>query len=291
MIYLLLSVLASTTIFVIFKFFEKFKINTFQAIVINYITASFCGIISYKSSISNTELIHSQWLIGAIILGVLFISVFYLMAYTTQHNGLSVASVSGKMSVIIPIIFGIYIYNERVGFQKTTGTLLALIAVYLTAMKSSYSINHKKGILLPFMLFLGSGIIDTLLKYVETKYVPNTDIPIFSATIFGCAAILGSVILMIKKIKNSFTYSIKDIGGGIILGIINYYSIFFLLRALQYKDMESSTIFTINNVAIVMLSTLIGLLIFKEHISKKKLVRYCTCNYINNFSNSSIIWK
>jgi uncharacterized membrane protein len=35
---------------------------------------------------------------------------------------------------------------------------------------------------------------------------------------------------------------------------------------------ESSTLFTINNVGIVMLSTLVGLLVFKEHISRKNWI-------------------
>ena len=34
------------------------------------------------------------------------------------------------------------------------------------------------------------------------------------------------------------------------------------------KALESSTLFTVNNVAIVMVSTLLGLLVFKESISK-----------------------
>ena len=46
------------------------------------------------------------------------------MALTAQKNGLSVASVASKMSVVIPIIFGIYVYNESLGFQKALVLLL-----------------------------------------------------------------------------------------------------------------------------------------------------------------------
>ncbi|MFT5217076.1 MAG: drug/metabolite transporter (DMT)-like permease [Glaciecola sp.] len=175
MIYLILSILASTAIFVVFKLFERFKINTLQAIVINYITA----------------------------------------------------------------------------------------------IKAKSSINIRQSLWLPFLLFLGSGVIDTSIKYLETTYVPENGIPIFSATIFGCAAIIGILILIIMKLKNTFVFNVKNIFGGIILGIINYFSIFFLLRALQFEGLESSTLFTVNNVAIVMVSTLVGLFLFKESISKK----------------------
>jgi drug/metabolite transporter (DMT)-like permease len=269
LIYLILSILASTAIFVVFKLFERFKINTLQAIVINYIIACCCGLLSYEGTINISETSSSKWFLGAILLGFLFISVFNLMALTAQRHGLSVASVAGKMSVMIPVVFGIHVYAESISVQKIFGIVLALIAVYLTAIKAKSSINIRQSLWLPFLLFLGSGVIDTSIKYLETTYVPENGIPIFSATIFGCAAIIGILILIIMKLKNTFVFNVKNIFGGIILGIINYYSIFFLLRALQFEGLESSMLFTVNNVAIVMVSTLVGLLLFKESISKK----------------------
>ena len=64
----------------------------------------------------------------------------------------------------------------------------------------------------------------------------------------------------------------KNVIGGIALGIVNYASIYFLLKALQFEGLESSTIFTVNNVAIVMLSTLIGLVLFREKIYVKNWI-------------------
>ncbi len=269
MIYLLLSVASSTLLFVIFKLFKKYKINTLQAIVVNYITACATGVLNYNSPVNINYIINSDWFYGALILGFLFISVFNLMALTAQHNGLSVASVSSKMSVIIPVIFGIYAYKEGAGLQKVIGILIALIAVYLTSIKTTSSQKGlSKNLAFPFLLFFGSGIIDTAIKYLETTYVSKNGIPIFSATIFSFAATIGITILVIKAIKKQFHFNYKNIIGGIGLGIVNYYSIYYLLKALQYNGFESSTLFTVNNVAIVMASTLLGVLLFKEKISK-----------------------
>ena len=49
-----------------------------------------------------------------------------------------------------------------------------------------------------FYLFLGSGAIDTTLKYVEVNFVPKGDVSIFSGSLFGIAALFGILILMIK---------------------------------------------------------------------------------------------
>ncbi|MFL0354445.1 EamA family transporter [Xanthomarina sp. GH4-25] len=272
MIYLLLSILASTLIFLIFKLFDRFKINTLQAIVFNYITACFCGFITSKNPLNTQEIIHTEWFFGALILGFLFISIFNVMAITSQRNGLSVASVATKMSVIIPVVFGIYMYNESTGFQKLSGILLALFAVYFVSIKKGAKFHFKNNLLLPLILFLGSGIIDTSIKYIETTYLKEGGIPLFSATIFFFAACIGIGILIVKMIRKEFIFNPQSILGGIALGIVNYASIYYLLKALNHENLESSAIFTINNVSIILFTSLIGLLLFKEKLSFKNWI-------------------
>jgi drug/metabolite transporter (DMT)-like permease len=270
--YLVFSILASTLIFIVFKLFQRFKIDTTQAIVVNYFIACIVGLIAYDSPISISEITNSKWFLGAVFLGVLFISIFIVMAITVQKNGVSVASVASKMSVVIPVIFGIYVYNESTGLQKLIGILLALAAVYLASIKAGSKINFKKNLLFPILLFLGSGVIDTSIKYLETTYVPENGIPIFSATIFGCAALIGVLTLIAKLFKGEFKFQPKSLLGGITLGVINYSSIYFLLKALDHETFESSTLFTVNNVGIVMLSTLTGLVLFGEKLSAKNWI-------------------
>ena len=169
MIYLALSIVSSTGIFVLFKIFNKYKIDTLQAIVVNYITACICGLIHNDKNLVVSEIVSSDWFIGVIILGFLFIAIFNVMALTAQKNGLSVASVASKMSVVIPIIFGIYVYNESIGFQKIIGILMALVAVYLTAIKAKDNSVVTQSLYLPILLFFGSGIIDTSINYLCTR--------------------------------------------------------------------------------------------------------------------------
>lgn len=268
MIYLLLSILSSTAIFIIFRSLKKYKVNTLQTIVFNYIAACATGLLLYEDSVQMTRIVNSDWFLGAFCLGFLFIAIFNVMALTSQVNGLSVASVSSKMSVIIPVAFGIYAYNEGSGFQKIIGIVLALFAVYLTSIKPKEDIKITKSLHLPILLFFGSGIIDTSIKYLETTYVEPKGIPIFSATIFGFAAIIGILLLCYNFIIRNRKFEIRSIPFGIALGIVNYCSIYFLLRALQFEGLESSTLFTVNNVAIVALTTLVGVIIFKERIYK-----------------------
>jgi len=272
LIYLILSIIASTGIFTCFKLFDKFKVNNLLAIVVNYIVACTVGLLVYNTPIKTTDIIMAKWFYGAFFLGILFIAIFQVMALTAQRNGLSVASVAGKMSVVIPVIFGFYLYHESAGFQKVTGIILALVAVYLSSVKKEPKAKFNNNLLLPILLFFGSGAIDTSIKYLETNYVPESGIPIFSAMIFCSAAFFGMFSLGYLAIRKQLHFDLRSILGGIILGIINYASIYYLIRALHFKGLESSTIFTVNNVSIVMVSTLLGLLLFKEHISRKNWI-------------------
>lgn len=273
MIYLLLSILASSLIFIIFKLFSKYNVDTLQAIIINYIVASISGIIAYSEPVNLTTISEEGWFFGAMILGVIFISVFNLMAITTQKNGLSVAAVATKMSLVIPILFGIFMYKESTEVLKIIGIIVALIAVYLTSMKSTGGVSiNKNNLIFPILVFIGSGIIDTSLKYFETNHVAQNDVPIFSASIFGFAAIVGIITLVYKSITSNLRLSIKNVIAGIGLGVPNYFSIYFLIKALRHDNIDSSTIFTVNNVAVLIVSTIAGILFFREKLSLKNWI-------------------
>ncbi|RCS27535.1 DMT family transporter [Polaribacter sp. WD7] len=272
MIYLLLSISISTGLFVIFKYFGIYKIDVLKAIVVNYIIAFSFGFLSYENAISITEILHQPWIYGAFFLGALFVAIFFVMAMTAQKNGVSVASIAGKMSVVIPVFFGVFLYGESVTFLKIVGITIALLAVYLASLKEGKSNAQKAGLLFPVLLFFGSGAIDTTLKYVEVNYVPENEVALFSGSVFAIAAVFGLIILGVKSIKKTTPFGAKNIVAGVVLGIPNYYSIVFLIKALQNKNFESSVLFTVNNVGIVILSTLVGLILFKEQFSLKNKI-------------------
>lgn len=273
MIYLLLSILSSTVIFIVFKLYKKYGINTLQAIVINYFVACTVGFFWYIDRSDFTQVPKESWFPGALMLGFMFIAVFNLAAITTQKSGLSVVAVATKMSVAIPVLFGIFLYNESTGISKITGILLALAAVYLTSVKTKEGISIKsKNLIFPLLVFLGSGIIDTSLKYLETSYVSETDVGLFSSTIFAMAGLIGVCILIGQGFMGKFRISVKNIIGGIALGIPNYFSIYFLVLALRTEGFDSSTVFTMNHVAIVAFSTLVGILLFKERLITKNWI-------------------
>jgi len=267
MLYLVLCVVFSSVIYIVFKIFERYEINILQGIIVNYFVAFTIGITTSTTSFSITDIPSKPWFLGALFLAFMFISVFNVMGITSQKNGVSVAAIAGKMAVVIPIIAGVILYNEQLNSMKIIGIILALLAVYFTTQKDSESSAaiSKPSIIPPILLFIGAGIIDTSLKYIQTSYVPSEDTSLFSGVLFGLAGLIGIIFFLFKPKP----ITLKNVLGGIVLGIVNYYSIYYLLKALDTDGMQSSEFFSINNVAIVMLSTLLGVLIFKEKLNSK----------------------
>ncbi len=231
------------------------------------------GFFGYLEPEDIGEIPEKPWFIGTLILGALFIIVFNLAAITTQRSGLSVVSVATKMSVAIPVLFGIFYYNESAGALKIVGVILALIAVYLSSIKAKSGIAIKKrNLIFPILVFIGSGIIDTTIKFLESGYVNKSDVALFSSTIFSVAGFIGVIVLSIHAFQGKLQITWKNIFGGIALGIPNYFSIYFLVLALRNNDFDSSTIFTINNVAIVLVATILGIVLFKEKLIPKNWI-------------------
>ncbi len=272
MLYLALSILFSSLIFVIFKLFSVYKVQTHYAIIINYLVASSVGFGFYDDTISLDTLPQKKWFWGAFALGLLFIIVFNLMAKTSQQLGVSVASVATKMSLVIPVLFGVIVYQEHLGIVKIIGILLALIAVYFASIKKKTIVTKQSLLVLPAAVFIGSGAIDMSLSYFQKEVVASDELSLFSAFVFASAAFIGLLTILTQAFKKKIKIDTKNILGGIALGIPNYFSIYFLLRALQNNTLTNATIFTINNVSIVMCSTLLGILFFKEHISQKNWI-------------------
>lgn len=271
MIYLVLAVVCNSLLFLILKCFDQFRINTLQGIVVNYAVAGTLGLLLSPVAFSFTALSEKSWLWIPPVMGLLFISIFRLLARTAQTIGVSVASVANKMSVIIPVIVAILLYNDSTGFMKIAGIVLALVAVYFTSKKNDGAALGLRQLFLPLVVFLGSGIIDALVNFAQQQYVSTTDSPLFIACCFLMAFVCGLLMVAYELLRKQTKLQARAIAGGIVLGVPNYFSIWCLMEALESKMMESSMLYPVANMGIVVVSTLAAFFLFREKLSPMNL--------------------
>ena len=215
---------------------------------------------------------QSNWIAIAALIGLLFIMMFYTIGIATQKSGITVTSVAGKMSLIIPVIFSIIHYNEVLTTYKIAGSILALISIVLTIYKPAKTKVDTNYFYLPLIVFIGTGIIDSLIKFTQEKYL-NEDVSlVFSSFVFTISGIIGLAIVLIRKKNIHQLFSLKTVALGALLGICNFGSLYFIIMAFDAKIFDSSVIFGLNNIGIVSLSVLISIGFFREKINKYNFV-------------------
>ncbi len=274
MIYLLLSIVCSTLIYAIFKLFDRFGIDTFQAIVANYYVASGFGFLYCYSNGNLTLTGGEPWLWIAALVGALFISLFYVMALTSQIHGVSITSIATKMSMVIPAAFFIiFDPSEWLGLFKIIGIMLGIAAVLLATSTKNKTRIKSKAAYIPIILFVGSGLLDLLLAYAEKNHLQSVGASqLFVPVPFAIAGLLGSSVLIFKFVKSRQKLHPRSLLAGIILGLVNYGSIYFLLLILGSGLLDRSSAIPANNMGVVLLSTMVGFAVFRERLTAKNKV-------------------
>jgi drug/metabolite transporter (DMT)-like permease len=265
-----ISASLATSLFVVFKLFQKWNVNTWQALLVNYITACFLGILYSENAEDLFRSYEKPWFLSSLIMGTLFISIFYAVGKTAQIHGLSVAAITTKMSVIIPVIAGIILYNERLQMIQITGIIIALISVYLSTKKEAGGLQLKS-VGLPILVFVGTGSIDTAVKWVQEHFLKDGELTLFSAHTFGVAFLVGLCVWIIQQTKKVTRFEFKSVLGGLLLGIPNFFSLIWMIKMLEQSVWSSAITFTIHNILIVVGGTLIGAFLFKEKLNRKNI--------------------
>lgn len=276
MILLLFSVLTNAAIYLLFKWFEIKSIRVFEAIVFNYITAFTFGIVMVddrKGAI--TEALHWPiWSVAGILMGGIFISVFYFMAITAQKVGVSVATIASKMSLALAVIlFAIFDHSETITLVKGIAILLAITGVVFSSLKEGEGKFNWKMIGYPMLILMGSTVIDFSIAFFSNYPTNESELALYSCLPFLTSAVIGLTVIGIKTIKGGgYHLRLRDALAGIGLGIVNYGSIYFLVKSYDLAIWPKSTLLPINNLSVVIVGALAAFLIFKEKFSVKNLI-------------------
>lgn len=269
MLYLILCIISTTSIMIVFKMLERLKVSIIDAIVINYFTASLLGFIVVGRSVVNP--FEADWFRISLIMGFVFVFMFNVIGYSTKIAGITVTSLTTKLSVVIPVIFSIIVFNEEVTVYKIAGMILALSAIVMIVYKpidaSGTKVGSREVIWVPVILFFGAGMIDSFIKYSQEVYVPDDETLVFSATTFMVAAFTSVGFRVVGKFEKHENKWHRLLPAGIALGIVNFGSLFFLVMALGSEKIASSVVFGINNIGIVLLSVIAGMILFGEKLS------------------------
>ncbi len=273
--FLLLSILMNIGILSLFRIYPRYGIDNFQAIVINYTVCVITGIL-FVGPTAFANVNYTQiWVLIALGLGSIFIVIFYLMALTTQYFSMTITSVVTKMSLVVPVVFALFVFHiesKQYNFLNYSGLGLALVAIYLTSSGGSTLTKGKGGnrmkFLLPVIVFVSAGFIDVIINYTNYRFLTEKDSAMFALLIFLSAAVIGLIALIFRG-KPIRKINLK---GGISLGVINYFSVYFLIKTLSDFNNDGAMVYPILNMGIILGTMIVSIMYFHEQLdSRKKL--------------------
>lgn len=265
MLYLLLSIILSASLFIFFKWFDLRKVNLIPAICGNYIACIGTGILI--GDINTALFSDLKYLISCVVLGIMFFLIFYAMGYASAKIGVGISSASAKLSLLIPVIYGTLVLGEDLKILHIVAMLLVIPAVLLMSRKKGEKLNLQN-IGIPLIIFLGSGIIDTALNLLaNTGEGGSSDTGI--VIIFSSA--LLCVLIYMFLINTPILKEKRSIAFGFLLGIPNYFSVYFLMLALNSGALSSGQFYMINNTGVMLVSFASARLLFNEQIDRLKL--------------------
>ncbi|SHH15249.1 DMT family transporter [Flavobacterium johnsoniae] len=262
MLFLILSVLCSVTVGVIFKITRKYNADPIQIITFNYVTAL---ILCYFTFSPDLTVVHADapWNIYAAV-GVLLPIVFLFLFTSIKYMGIVKTDAAQRLSLFIPIIAAWLIFKEDFNTYKVIGLIIGFIALLFILRKQSTNDQNKW--IFPAAVFLGFGIIDILFKQIALFTALPYTTSLFIVFDISLAVSLLVVVydVVLKKVK----LSSKNILFGALVGIFNFGNILFYLKAHKAFAENPSTVFAGMNMGVIVLGSLVGLLFFKEKLSK-----------------------
>ena len=256
--YLLFTILCSSSIAIILKFNDTKKGEPIVILAGNYFVASFTATVLMLFSESKRFSIET--LVFGCLLGLLFVVSFYIYAKAISYAGTALATTSSRLSVIIPFILSIIIFDEEPGLNQLIGfafTIITFIFFYFS-VKGNHSKDDSiiKYVVL-LAVFIGIGINDFAMKIFKS-WRPAEEEPYFIIFIFSSAFIYSLSYILINKIK----IERQTLIWGLVLGLPNVFSTIFLLAALTF--LPAIIVYPLMNIGIIVLTTVLAFIFWRE---------------------------
>ena len=278
-LFLIIATVLTAMFSIVFKIYDRKGIDANQGIFFNYLTAFVLGtLFSLRGEVVVNPL-KSDWLIDVIVLGLIFMAGMVFLSASTKRVGVAISTVCSRASMVIPIIVS-YMFIEGSAKPKWLLIGLVMIAMFLTIWTDKPESNHKYtllDILAPITVFLMFGASNAYLKVLQhrvtvndtaaglSEQVINSEISLVTASVFFVAMLLCSYSFF-KKGEDGKRSPIllKNVIGGVALGVINYFCTFTLMLAM--KTIDSSLLFPIHNIGIVAIGAFVGWLAYGEKL-------------------------
>ena len=196
-------------------------------------------------------------------IGTAFIVSMLTMTYALTVAGVSPVITSFRLSMLVPIALGVWIWNEPITSTQLAGIALAIVALALMSGNESgdHHLRGTKAFAIIIAIFMIQGIGMTLMRGVHYAGLDPHRLNVL-AVIGATAGLLGSIFVIIRNRRPSRNELL--VGAGI--GLYNGLALSVVLTALSV--VPGTVYFPIAGCSIVLLDNLFAHFYWQEPLSK-----------------------
>ena len=264
MVYLLLAILSSVLVSVFMRLSTDRVQQNVGMLWVNYLMCTLLAAVytGFDALLPTSPALAQTVGMGAIH-GALYLISFVLLQVNIQKNGVVLSATFMKLGLLVPIVVSILAFGEQPRGLQIVGMVLAIAAIVrINAKNEGDTVRSGRGLLL---LLLCGGCGDVMAKIFEELGEKALEQQFLLYT-FVAAMVLCLVLMVWKKQRPG----LAEMLFGALIGIPNFFSAKFLLRALESVDAVIA--YPTYSVATLLLITLTGVVVFRETLRRQQWV-------------------
>jgi drug/metabolite transporter (DMT)-like permease len=269
MFFVLLSVLCSVLVSLLLKLAGRLQIDVGQAIAWNYVVAGALTALMLQPSLATLREPGAPWL-ALIGLGILLPTIFLALAASVLHAGIVRSDAAQRLSLLLSLLAAFVLFGEQLTELKGIGIALGLLALLCMVWRSGQGTAERgvAGWLYPLLVFGGFGVIDILFKRVALAGVP---LGASLQAMFALALLVAFALQLWRRLQGRARFTARSALAGVALGLANFGNILFYLRGHRALPQHPALVFASMNIGVVALGALVGMLVFRERLSRLNL--------------------
>jgi drug/metabolite transporter (DMT)-like permease len=269
MFYLVLAILCSCAIGVIIKVSEINKIDRIVVLAVNYVIASAIAwyYAFYDGGVSGSVTTFILGITG----GLLWPTTFFMFMWGIHHFGIAITGPIARLGLVVPVVIALLFLGEHPTYYILTGIIAAFVAFFLISPLDLGDLRRSDKSALWFfpLLVLMAGVTGFWANFFNVV-APKEEKSLFMALIFTISGVIVWAVIIFRRIALSW----KAVLSGIVMGVPNYYSTFFLLESLKAPLFIglSMVVYTVYSTACLVIDFSAGSFVFKEKVTVINLI-------------------
>ena len=265
MIWLILAILFGFGFVQLFNWSQRRGEYAPVVVSMNYLTLSI-AVGTYL--VSQNEFVFSPAILKVgIISGVFFVSSMLVMTYALTIANAAPVITSFRLSLLLPVALGVYIWSEPINSTQIAGITLAVAALALMT-RTPPQTHHLRGVksfALLIAIFLIQGITFTCMRWIHYAGLDPQRLNVLCTIGFTAGIVGWSFVLLQKKrpTKNEIL-----MGAGI--GLYNATALSIVFTALSI--LPGTIYFPTVGCSIVLLDNLFAHFFWKEKLSRPAII-------------------